>query len=251
MKMERKIITQIGSLPYEDAGRAVEYSMRHHIPFLPELPRRGEYMLDYIKQPGKLVCMDEFKRQVRQRGCETVKIQCVGPSTLIFNGYEKDDAIRSIQDHVNAILDGLAAKEVILFLDEPTITFKESIYEALGLDTDYQRLIHDVRDGLKRKLTLGIHTCNDVDWNKLFSLDEVQIISFDASRYGKRFAESGADRHSKMIAWGIKEKDDIKGFQEGDLLTPPCGLSPLSYSEEDCEANLEMLLRVSKELDLD
>lgn len=37
---KRKIITQIGSLPYEDIGEAVEYSLRHDIPFLPELIKK-------------------------------------------------------------------------------------------------------------------------------------------------------------------------------------------------------------------
>jgi hypothetical protein len=246
--MERKIITQIGTLPYEDVGQAVEYSLRHHIPFLPELPKRGEYMLEYIKQPGRLSCLDEFKKQVRQNEYQTVKIQCVGPSTLLFNGYQQDDAIRRIQDHITAILDGLTAEKVILLLDEPTITFRESTYEALGLDTNYQGLVHNIFDVIKQDLTLGIHTCNDVDWNKLFALDQIQIISFDASKYGNKLIKSGVNRNNKRIAWGIQEKDDVKDFQEGDLITLPCGMSPLSYSDKDCEGNLEMLLRVSKEL---
>ncbi|MCQ9207635.1 MAG: hypothetical protein NG740_07135, partial [Omnitrophica bacterium] len=79
-----KIITQVGSLPLEDVGEAVNYSLKHDIPFLPELPRRGDAMMEYIKSPGKLSCLAEFKKHT----FEAVKVQCVGPTTLILGGYK-------------------------------------------------------------------------------------------------------------------------------------------------------------------
>jgi len=90
--MNRKIITQIGSLPYDNIGEAVRYSLRHHIPFLPELPKLGDSMLDYIKNPGKLSCLNEFKKH----SYETVKIQSVGPAMLVLSGYSKDEAVRRV-----------------------------------------------------------------------------------------------------------------------------------------------------------
>ena len=56
------IVTQIGSLPYDSVEKAVEYSLRHDIPFLPELPLLGDSMIKYINTPGKLSCLSEFKK---------------------------------------------------------------------------------------------------------------------------------------------------------------------------------------------
>ena len=72
----RKVVTQIGSLPYEDIGEAVAYSLQHDIPFLPELPKRGDAMLNYAKNPGHLSCLEEFKKHE----FETVKINTEGDS---------------------------------------------------------------------------------------------------------------------------------------------------------------------------
>ena len=83
---KRQMITQIGSLPYDDVDQAVEYSLRHDIPFLPELPKLGDAMMDYIKQPGSMSCLETFKRKAA--GFDVVKIQCLGPATLILGGYE-------------------------------------------------------------------------------------------------------------------------------------------------------------------
>ena len=232
--MERKITTQIGSLPYEDVKQAVEYSLRHHIPFLPELPKKGEYMLEYIKHPGILSCLDEFKKQVRQSECQTIKIQCVGPATLILSGYNKDEAVQRIYEHISIIMDGLKAEEIMLFLDEP----------ALGqAGFDYKKLWMSLFNNFNA--VSGVHTCGNINWDKLFD-SSIEIISFDASKYD--ITKYPKYRNNKRIAWGIQERGDVKDFQEGDLLTLPCGMSPLLYYAGDCEGNLEKLLRVSKEL---
>src|SRR3989338_1455945 len=98
---KRKIVTQVGSLPLEDVGEAVAYSLKHDIPFLPELPKRGDAMLEYIKSPGKLSCLAEFKKHK----FDTVKIQCVGPATLTLSGYTGDEAVKRAYEHINAITD--------------------------------------------------------------------------------------------------------------------------------------------------
>jgi hypothetical protein len=116
---KRKIVTQIGSLPYDEVERAVEYSLRHDIPFLPELPKLGDAMLEYIEEPGNLSCLETFKEKVQ--GYETVKIQCVGPATLILSGYDQDEAVAKACQHIDTIINGLNADEIILFLDEPAL----------------------------------------------------------------------------------------------------------------------------------
>ncbi|MHC4534952.1 MAG: uroporphyrinogen decarboxylase/cobalamine-independent methonine synthase family protein [Planctomycetota bacterium] len=226
---KRKIVTQVGSLPHDEVGMAVEYSLRHDIPFLPELPKLGDAMLDYIENPGNLSCLDTFKKMVR--GYETVKIQCVGPATLILSGYDQDEAISRACQHIDAVTNGLNAGEVILFLDEP----------ALGqVGFDYQQLWSALFESFD--VTPGVHVCGNMNWDELFR-SEIEIISFDASQYD--ITKYPGYRNRKRIAWGTKTKEDVKDFQEGDLLTLPCGMGPKFYSVDDCEVNLNNLLEIS------
>ncbi len=226
----KKIITQIGSLPYEDVGEAVAYSLKHDIPFLPELPKKGDAMMEYIKQPGRLSCLEEFKKHK----FETVKIQCIGPATLMLGGYKQDEAIQRAYEHISAIMDGLEAKEVILFLDEP----------ALGHSgVDFSQLWQALFSSFK--VTSGVHTCGNMDWDLMFD-SELKIISFDASKY--ELTKYAKYRSGKRIAWGVEKKEDVKDFQQGDLLTLPCGMGTPMYKTEDCQPNLQKLINIKKEL---
>src|SRR3990172_623022 len=229
---ERKIVTQIGSLPYEDIDEAVSYSLRHDIPFLPELPKLGDAMLDYIKTPGRLSCLDAFKHCVRHH--EIVKIQSIGPATLILSGYAEDEAIARIYEHIAAILDGLNVNKVILFLDEP----------ALGqAGFDYKRLWAALFGSFD--VVSGAHVCGNMNWDELFNSD-LDIISFDASKYD--ITKYPGYRNGKRIAWGIKRKEDVKDFQENDLLTLTCGMGTKFYTTDDCESNLKNLVKIRYEL---
>ncbi|OHB64822.1 MAG: hypothetical protein A2168_04235 [Planctomycetes bacterium RBG_13_50_24] len=229
---KKLIVTQIGSLPYDDVEKAVAYSLRHDIPFLPEPPKRGDAMMDYIKNPGNLSCLETFKRKVE--GCETVKVQCIGPATLILAGYSEDEAISRTCQHIEAILDGLSAGSVILFLDEP----------ALGqAGLDYKRLWAPLFESFN--VTPGVHVCGNMNWDELFN-SQVEIISFDASQYD--ITRYPAYRNGKRIAWGIQTRQNVRDFQEGDPLTLPCGMGPKFYSTDDCEVSLGNLLAIAKDL---
>lgn len=227
-----EIVTQIGSLPYDDVDEAVEYSLRHDIPFLPELPMLGDAMMDYIKNPGNLSCLDTFKRKVEGR--ETVKVQCVGPATVILGGYDQDEAFSRVYQHIDSIMNGLNAGNIILFFDEP----------ALGqVGFDYQQLWTPLFQSFD--VTPGVHVCGNMNWDDLFS-SEVEIISFDASKYD--ITRYPGYRNGKRIAWGAETKEDVKDFQKGDLLTLPCGMGPKFYSTHDCEVSLGNLLKISNDL---
>ncbi|MGY4706311.1 hypothetical protein ACVNPS_00950 [Candidatus Bipolaricaulota sp. J31] len=220
---EERVITQIGSLPMRDPVAAVEYSLRHDIPFLPELPLLGDAMLSYIKRPGELSCLPEF----RKHEFGTVKVQAIGPATLILSGYEPDEALLRVYRHVEAIMDGLRAEEVVLFLDEP----------ALGqAGFDFEELWRPIFSDFP--VIPGVHVCGNMQWDLLFKSEVIQIISFDASRYDiTRYYP----RNGKRIAWGITDPSQIKDFRPGDLITPPCGLSPKFYSQEDTERVFALL----------
>ncbi|MCI2424474.1 hypothetical protein LM597_01240 [Candidatus Acetothermia bacterium] len=224
------MITQIGSLPFTSVEEAVAYSLAHSIPFLPELPALGDEMLSYIKEPGKLSCRKEFQR----KRFSTVKIQVIGPATLLFTGYEEDDALLRIYTHIERIIDGLCAEEIILFLDEP----------ALGqAGFDYMRLWEVIFSSFQ--VIRGVHVCGNMQWDMLFSA-EIDIISFDASQYD--ITQYYQSRQGKRIAWGINSSEQIRDFRIGDLITPPCGLSPRAFTVESCQPTLDLLRRTANRL---
>jgi hypothetical protein len=226
------MITQIGSLPYDDIDQAVEYSLRHDIPFLPELPLLGDAMMDYIKRPGSMSCLETFKRKTA--GFDTVKIQSVGPATLILDGYDQDEAFSRVYEHISALLEDLDAGNIILFLDEP----------ALGhAGFDYQQLWSPLFQSFE--VTSGVHVCGNMNWDELFT-SELDIISFDASKYD--ITKYPGYRNGKRIAWGAEAREDVRDFQEGDLLTLPCGMGPKFYSIDDCEKSLNNLLKIYNNL---
>lgn len=228
--MSKKIITQIGSLPYTDVGEAVAYSLKHDIPFLPELPKRGDAMLEYIKQPGRMSCLEEFKKHQ----FETAKIQCIGPATLMLSGYKEDEAVQRICEHITALVDGLQAQEIILFLDEPAlgqsgVNFRE-LWEALFASFN---------------VVPGVHTCGNMDWDLMFD-SCLKIVSFDASKFD--LTNYTKYRSGKRIAWGVEKAENIKDFQEGDLITLPCGIGSPIFKPEDCEPSLQKLQNITEKI---
>ena len=229
---KNEIVTQVGSLPYDDVEKAVAYSLRYDIPFLPELPKLGDAMMEYIKNPGRLSCLETFKRKTKGR--QTVKVQCVGPATLILAGYSEDEAISRTCQHIEAVLDGLSAGNVILFLDEP----------ALGqAGFDFHRLWAALFESFD--VTPGVHVCGNMNWDELFN-SQVKIISFDASQYD--ITKYPAYRNGKRIAWGIQTRQNVRDFQEGDLLTGPCGMGPKFFTVDDCQKRLKNLQDISESL---
>jgi len=226
-EQQGKRITQIGSLPFQEVERAVEYSLRHDIPFLPELTVRGDAMLDYIKEPGKLSCLSAFKAH----RFDVVKVQCVGPATLRQTGYEEDDAVSRIYRHIEAILDGLIADEILLFLDEPALGY---------IGFDYRRLWDPLFESFP--VIRGVHVCGNMQWDLLFEA-EIDIISFDASSYD--ITKYYAGPREKRIAWGIERVEDIADYRSGDLITLPCGMPHRAYTEDDADQRFDVLGRAA------
>jgi len=227
---EGKLVTQIGSLPFTDVDRAVEYSLEHEIPFLPELTALGDGMTDYIKNPGHLSCLEAFKA----RRYEIAKVQCIGPATLIQGQYAEDDALMRVYQHVEAVLEGLRAEEIILFLDEPSLGY---------VGFDFVRLWEPIFDSFP--VTRGVHTCGNMQWDQLIRAP-IDIISFDASLYD--ISKYYVDREGKRIAWGITEVDQVTDFRPGDLLTGPCGLPHLTHDAASADERLAMLQQAAKRL---
>lgn len=198
VKNER-FFTQIGSLPYTDVDLAVDYSLRNSIPFLPELPKLGDTTFYCVENPGKSSCLEKFKAEVKKRNLDTVKIQCVGPQTLIRN--KRGHLLDNIYQHIDALFDGLIAKEIIFFFDEPAI-------DGVAFDS-YEESWKEIKDYIENygpkpnvPILYGIHNCGDMAtvWDGLFSSDVIDIINFDASQYKLSLFKTQNERKSKRIA---------------------------------------------------
>lgn len=236
MQSGKKIITQIGSLPFENVNAAVEYSLKHDIPFLPELTNRREKMFEYIKNPGRLSCLAEFKKHE----FDTVKIQCIGPAILTPGTYAENEAVERVYNHLSAILNGLKADEVIIFLDEPALGSAAPDYEDL-----WSPIFETLKTMFPRiKIAPGVHVCGNMNWDRLFDSKIIEIISFDASKFD--ITTYPFYRRDKRIAWGVVKKEDVKDFQKGDLITPPCGLG--LRDTEYCQQEFEKLNKIAEEI---
>ena len=230
-------ITGIGSLPYTSVECAIGFSLRHSIPFLPELPGLGDSMVGdddgILRSP---VCLSKFKENSFPR----VKMQSVGPVTLFrTDRYDSfDDAIFATYEHVKSLLDGLCADEVILFLDEPGL-------DMLPFELDYELAWSSVFDEFD--VTSGIHTCGNTDWERLVK-SGVKIISLDATKINLPVLFPEYRKYEVLASWGIQQISDIGEFQKGDLLTHPCGMSPEWYTVSDCEMVLKNLKSIAHAL---
>ncbi len=224
-------ITQIGSLPFKKIKQAVKYSLRHGKPFLPELPKLDGFMLDWIKELICPSCLSEFCKNE----FTTVKIQAPGPATLVMRGYSEDEAVGKIVKYISLIMEPLKAKEIILILDEPGLGQAGFNFE-------------DLWTPIFKSFSVipGVHCCGNMDWDVIFQSQAIEIISFNASQYD--ITKYLHYRGGKKIAWGIEKREDVKDFQKGDLITPPCGLSPLEYTVEDCEPVFHNLQQITREL---
>ena len=164
-------------------------------------------MLDYIRHPGRLSCLEAFTEASRDAPC--VKVQSVGPVTLIQSGLSEDDAVQAVYAHIEAVLSGLEGR-VILFLDEPGLGYTGIDYEPL-----WAALFgaFDVEP--------GIHVCGNADWDRLFD-SAVTYVSHDAAAHD--ITRWPRYRAGKRIAWGVESQADVRDPQDGDLVTAPCGM---------------------------
>ena len=155
-------------------------------------------------------------------------------------GYEIADAVNRIIEHVESVMSGLKAEKIIFFLDEPGLgqagfSFKEW-WEFIFADFS---------------VTRGVHICGDMDWDQLFEA-EIDIVSFDASKSERDITKypKYKDFRNKggRVAWGVLEKEDVKDFREGDLITLPCGMGTKLYTVDDCPRVLKKLNKIAKEV---
>jgi len=161
----------------------------------------------------------------------------------------------------------------IIFVDEPYMASFGSVAVPLSKETVIS-LLEDVFRGITG--LKGVHCCGNTDWPVLLETS-VDIISFDTYNYAQSLSLYPAEVKKFLdrkgaIAWGIVPNNEealagetvaslkdrleeamapftrngicFRQLLEQGLLTPSCGLDPLS-SEETAAKALEMLSELS------
>ncbi len=165
--------------------------------------------------------------------------------------------------------------DTIIFVDEPYMTSLGSAFVSISREK-VTTLLEEVLGGIEG--LKGVHCCGNTDWSVLLATS-IDILSFDAYNYAGSLALYPAEikrliSRGGAIAWGIvpNDKESLAresaaslrdrleaamapftrngiGFRQlirQGLLTPSCGLDPLS---EDAAAGvLELLAELSEEL---
>ena len=164
------------------------------------------------------------------------------------------------------------ARETVIFLDEPYMTSFGSAFVTVSKDKVVS-LINETLGGING--IKGIHCCGNTDWSVILATN-TDILSFDTYNYAQSLTLYPVEvrkflKRKGVIAWGIipnnidilnKEsvlslKDRLEeamvpftrdGFAfrqllRQSLLTPSCGLDPLT--EEEVAYALETLVELS------
>jgi hypothetical protein len=166
----------------------------------------------------------------------------------------------------------------LVFIDEPGLTGYGSAFSTLAAD-QVTAMINEAAGIVRSRgeALIGTHVCGNTDWGLLASAD-IDIVNLDAFGYAEHFAlypdavRSFLDRGGR-IAWGIIPTLNFTGEETADglarrlqeawnllagkgidldlirersLITPACGLGPIS--PEDGERILALLPQVQERL---
>jgi methionine synthase II (cobalamin-independent) len=183
---------------------------------------------------------------------------------VLFDEQYKDVVIQGLTNKMLWQIDALGqcAEKIVVFLDEPILSGLGTpaylgIENELVIDTFNDMVVaaHDAG------AIVGSHCCGNMDWGILLGTD-VDVIAFDAYFFGERLALYGSEvgeflSRGGALAWGIVPTSDVeklaletqstlrkkidtlaatfvsKGIAEDIvrrqiILTPSCGLGPLS-----------------------
>jgi hypothetical protein len=209
----------IGSLPHKSIQHAITYSLRHDLPFLPQMIQNGERMIPQVMGQDILLekysALEFFTEQILEQKLTQFKIQLAGPETC-----KTSDKI-ILQQILNFIkyFDNYNLKPII-FIDEPVLV-PESIY--------LKNIFSEIN---KLGYISGLHSCAKVDIGKLEYLDN-NFLSFDLS------LTTVIEKTKKSLIYGIPPFSTSKYKFDGEWISSSCGLA--SFTENDCEIILRNL----------
>ncbi len=215
-------LTGVGSLPHQLTSKAIEYSLRHDLPFVPQLPHAEGFMIQQEKNFAQspftaYLSLEDFLNQINR----PFKFQISGPMTSQKNFNEYLPTLQKIDSLFSKFKD-----KIIIFLDEPIIEEANLLQSNLALN--YLK---------ERNYKTGVHSCHQFEVNS-FALDKLDFLSFDEQYFTPILVEKILDTFTIPIV-GTKDPSSsqiIKYLSETNknfFVSSTCGLA--LESESHCE----------------
>lgn len=212
-------VTGVGSLPFQDLDRALDFVFEH-CPQWPHLPELGAGMVARGLEVTSPVqgLPTPFVRRLERAQPAGVKLQLCGPVTL--SSCAPDQPVDALVDRVYRtarLWQSQVAGPGLLLLDEPMLGEEAGPLKAL---------IQALKAADWR---VGIHTCGPPPMATLRAL-EMDLLSFDSVRYAEEFEQGGG--FDGEVLWGAVSTDGLETGRAGPgWVTPACGLALRSVDE--------------------
>lgn len=208
----------IGSLPHHSSHDAVNFSLRHSMPFLPQMTSLGEHMVSQALSTKDLLekysALENFTEKILEKKIIDFKIQIAGPQTCNVN-----DTI--ILKEINKFLKYFEKYNLqpIVFIDEPV--FSQNSEQLKNIFDELRNL----------NIVSGFHSCAKFNWNLTEPLN-FDYLSFDLG------VMSARPESRKNLVTGIppfSKKLEVSG----EWISSSCGLA--MFTEGECEMILKNL----------
>lgn len=214
--------TGIGSLPFQDIDDSIAYSLKHDLPYFPQILTTHGNMISQIKD-FKFNHLESFILKSKQAGHSQIKFQIAGPNTSSLTLEDYKQRIEKLNEYFQDI-------ECIFFLDEPILDSNSCLNEIFSL-------IHE--SGHRT----GLHCCNTLTPNRLNIINNLNIDYFS---YDAVLNENMIDKIScdNIILGCISTQTDKISKEKSKKIShisPTCGLA---LSERDPNTILEQLFNL-------
>lgn len=209
----------IGSLPHTNFQSAISYSLKHHLPFLPQMTSLGERMVDQVRSSKEITkkyqALDLFTEKILEHKISAFKIQIAGPETCKVDH-------QLILNEINKFLEYFSKYKLkpIVFIDEPVITFKSDHLKNVFAELS------------KLEVTSGLHSCAK------FNTELVEEMNFDFLSFDAGLV-TPSENTKKILINGIPPFSMPKFTIYGEWISSSCGLA--RYTEDECEKILKNL----------
>lgn len=209
----------IGSLPHHSVHNAINFSLRHTLPFLPQMTSLGERMVSQVLSSKdlqeKYTALESFTEKILEQNIVDFKIQIAGPKTC-----EVEEKI--ILKEINQFLNYFENYKMrpIVFIDEPV--FNQNPEQLKNIFNELKNL----------NIVSGLHSCAKFEW-KLTEGLSLDYLSFDIGLMLPKIESQ------KILVTGIPPFSKNLFHVSGEWVSSNCGLA--TFTESECEMILKNL----------
>ena len=209
----------IGSLPHHSIKDATDYSLKHTMPFLPQMTSHRERMISQVLTSKdlreKYIALEIFTEKIIEKKIVDFKIQIAGPQTC-----KVDKKI--ILNEINQFLNYFEKHKLhpIVFIDEPV--FNQNSEQLKNKFDELKNL----------NVVCGFHSCANFEWKLTEQLNS-DYLSFDLGII------SPPAKFQQILVTGIPPFSNKQFQVSGEWISSSCGLA--MFTEDECEIILKNL----------